>query len=113
MSFLDLGETIGNIYNTQFTQPNGGGFPDNNSANDMYESLTNQFNGIRDINDVNNVFSSQIGIGFLNGQDYEKLERARKLTESEYTLHPQLGYISLNQALNNDEVLAVAFQYSW
>ena len=78
----------------------------------MYESLTNQFNGIRDINDVNNVFSSQIGIGFLNGQDYEKLERARKLTESEYTLHPQLGYISLNQALNNDEVLAVAFQYT-
>ena len=112
VSFLDLGETIGNIYNTQFTQPNGGGFPDNNSANDMYESLTNQFNGIRDINDVNNVFSSQIGIGFLNGQDYEKLERARKLTESEYTLHPQLGYISLNQALNNDEVLAVAFQYT-
>ena len=55
MSFLDL-KTIGNIYNTQFTQPNGGGFPDNNSANDMYESLTNQFNGIRDINDVNNVF---------------------------------------------------------
>ncbi len=49
---------------------------------------------------------------FLNGQDYEKLERARKLTEAEYTLQPQLGYISLNQALNNDEVLAVAFQYT-
>ena len=64
------------------------------------------------INDENNVFSSQIGIGFLNGQDYEKLERARKLTEQEYSLHPQLGYISLNQALNNDEVLAVAFQYT-
>ena len=112
VSFLDLGETGNNIYNTQFTLSNGGTFPDNNSANDMYESLTNQFIGIRDINDVNNVFSSQIGIGFLNGQDYEKLERARKLTEQEYSLHPQLGYISLNQALNNDEVLAVAFQYT-
>ncbi len=112
VSFLDLGETGGNIFNNQFTLSNGGSFPDNNSANDMYESLTNQFNGIRDINDVNNIFSSQIGIGFLNGQDYEKLERARKLTEAEYTLQPQLGYISLNQALNNDEVLAVAFQYT-
>ena len=112
VSFLDLGETTGNIFNTQFTLSNGGSFPDNDAANDMYQSLTNQFNGIRDINDVNNVFSSQIGIGFLNGQDYEKLERARKLTESEYTIHPQLGYISLNQALNNDEVLAVAFQYT-
>ncbi len=112
VSFLDLGETNGNIYNTQFTLSNGGAYPDNNAANDMFESLTNQFSGIRDINDVNNILSSQIGIGFLNGQDYEKLERARKLTAQEYSLHPQLGYISLNQALNNDEVLAVAFQYT-
>ena len=112
VSFLDLGETSPNIYNTQFTLSNGGSFPDNDAANDMFESLTNQFSGIRDINDVNNILSSQIGIGFLNGQDYEKLERARKLSEQEYSVHPQLGYISLNQALNNDEVLAVAFQYT-
>ena len=112
VSFLDLGETTPNIYNTQFTLSNGGSFPDNDAANDMFESLTNQFSGIRDINDVNNILSSQIGIGFLNGQDYEKLERARKLSEQEYSIHPQLGYISLNQALNNDEVLAVAFQYT-
>ena len=112
VSFLDLGETGPNIYNSQFTFSNGGIFPDNNSANTMYESLTNTFSGIRDINNVNNIFSSQTAIGFLNGQDYEKLERARKLNESEYSLNNQLGYISLNQALNNDEVLAVAFQYT-
>ncbi|KGO88038.1 SprA protein [Flavobacterium rivuli WB 3.3-2 = DSM 21788] len=46
------------------------------------------------------------------GRDYSKLENARKLTSSEYTYHPQLGYISLNQKLNNDEVLAVAYQYT-
>ena len=46
-----------------------------------------------------------LAINFIGGQDYEKLERARKLKETEYTIHPQLGYISLNQALNNDEVL--------
>jgi cell surface protein SprA len=45
-------------------------------------------------------------------QDYEKLERSRKLSESEFTINSQLGYISLNSALNNDEVLAVAFQYT-
>ena len=112
VSFLDLGETSENIYNTQFTNSNGGNYPDNNSANDMFESLTNTFSGIRDINEVNNILSSVIGIDFLNGQDYEKLERARKLSESEYTVHHQLGYISLNQALNNDEVLAVSFQYT-
>jgi cell surface protein SprA len=46
------------------------------------------------------------------GQDYAKLENARKLSENEYSYHPQLGYISLNQRLSNDEVLAVAYQYT-
>ncbi|MCO5937361.1 cell surface protein SprA [Mucilaginibacter sp. RB4R14] len=44
--------------------------------------------------------------------NYAKLTYARKLTDKEFTLHPQLGYISLNYPLNNDEVLAVAYQYS-
>ena len=83
--------------------------------NDMYQNLINQFSGIRDINQVNNILAipSNLSINFIGGQDYEKLERASgKLKETEYTLHSQLGYISLNQALNNDEVLAVAFQYT-
>jgi cell surface protein SprA len=45
--------------------------------------------------------------------NYAKLTYARKLTETEYTLHPQLGYISLNYPLDNDQVLAVAYQYSY
>ena len=112
VSFLDLGETSSNIHNSLFTMSNGGVFPDNNAANNLFESLTTTFSAIRDINEVNNVLSAGIPLNFLNGQDYEKLERARKLAESEYTINRQLGYISLNQALNNDEVLAVAFQYT-
>lgn len=49
---------------------------------------------------------------FSEGIDYSKLENARKLSPSEYSFHPQLGYISLNQRLQNDEVLAVAYQYT-
>jgi cell surface protein SprA len=45
--------------------------------------------------------------------NYAKLTYARQLTSKEYTLHPQLGYISLNYPLNNDEVLAVAYQYTY
>ena len=52
------------------------------------------------------------GVTVSEGQDYSKLENARKLTSSEFTFHPQLGYISLQQKLANDEVLAVAFQYT-
>lgn len=48
----------------------------------------------------------------VEGVDYSKLENARKLSPSEYTFHPQLGYVSLNQKLQNDEVLAVAYQYT-
>ncbi|WP_395050838.1 cell surface protein SprA [Flavobacterium sp.] len=46
------------------------------------------------------------------GADYSKLENARKLNANEYTFNPQLGYISLQQRLANDEVLAVAYQYT-
>ena len=52
------------------------------------------------------------GVTPVQGQDYAKLENARKLSANEYTFHPQLGYISLQQRLNNDEVLAVAYQYT-
>ena len=109
VSFLDLGETNGNIYNTLFSSSNGGVFPDNNAANNMFTKLTNTYNDIRNINDVSNALQSTV---LSNGTDFEKLERARKLTESEFTFNNQLGYISLNQALNNDEVLAVAYEYT-
>ncbi|UYW02634.1 cell surface protein SprA [Flavobacterium agricola] len=67
-------------------------------------------NAIRDIATVNNGFNAQVQV--REGIDYSKLENARKLTETEFTYHEQLGYISLNQRLANDEVLAVAYQYT-
>jgi cell surface protein SprA len=63
---------------------------------------------IREVATANNGFT----VGVDEGLDYAKLENARKLTASEFTYHAQLGYISLNQRLANDEVLAVAYQYT-
>ncbi len=65
--------------------------------------------GIRDIATAGSGFNAP---GVLEGQDYVKLENARKLSANEFTYHPQLGYISLNQRLSNDEVLAVSYQYT-
>ncbi|RYY30122.1 MAG: cell surface protein SprA, partial [Sphingobacteriaceae bacterium] len=45
--------------------------------------------------------------------NYSKLTYARKLTATEFRLQPQLGYISLNYPLNNDEVLSVAYRYTY
>ena len=64
------------------------------------------------IRDVSNASAGFTGVNVTEGVDYSKLENARKLNPSEYTYHPQLGYISLNQRLTNDEVLAVAYQYT-
>jgi cell surface protein SprA len=64
------------------------------------------------VRDITNV-ESGVTVGVNEGFDYGKLESARKLIEGQdYVLHTELGYISLNQRLLNDEVLAVAFQYT-
>jgi cell surface protein SprA len=67
-------------------------------------------NNIREIVTAKDGFSSAINV--TEGQDYSKLENARKLLPNEYNFNTQLGYISLQQRLGNDEILAVAYQYS-
>lgn len=69
-------------------------------------------NSIREIATASAGFSNLGGAIVSEGTDYSKLENARKLSANEYTFHPQLGYISLSQKLTNDEVLAVAYQYT-
>jgi cell surface protein SprA len=65
-------------------------------------------NNIREIATSSSGFNANVN----EGADYSKLENARKLNANEYTFNAQLGYISLQQRLANDEVLAVAYQYT-
>ncbi len=70
--------------------------------------------GIRDIATVENAFNIPGGYVANQGFDYTFLENAQKLEPGrDYQFDSQLGYISLNQRLSNDEVLAVAFQYTF
>lgn len=88
--------------------------PPDNRNNDLDPSLIGSGGilqpSVREIVTVSN--SSFLGVSASEGRDYSKLENARKLSPAEYKYHTQLGYISLNQRLTNDEVLAVAFQYT-
>ncbi len=118
IAFMDLGEHNGNIYNTvPGFQDNGGQsyplsvFP-SNSANNMYEELTSNYSNIRQVDQISKTLSPLSSYNFTGGQDFEKIEQARKLSESEYMVDLNLGYISLNSSLNSDEVLAVAFSYT-
>jgi cell surface protein SprA len=52
-------------------------------------------------------------LGFTNGTDFEKITSSRKLAPSEYTFNKELGYISLQRKLQNDEAVAVAFEYTY
>ncbi|MCT4602954.1 MAG: cell surface protein SprA [Marinifilum sp.] len=112
VAFVDLGESAANIHNTSlFSQTEAGNLPDND-LNNAYAEMTNTYSGIRDINQVTGTLSP-LAPGFSSGIDYEKIENARKLSTSEYTVNEKLGYISLNQALNADEVLAVSYEYTY
>ncbi|SRX53012.1 cell surface protein SprA [Aequorivita sp. CIP111184] len=64
------------------------------------------------IRDVATVRQGFTGVQVSEGVDYVTLENARRLDSGEYSLNSQLGYISLNQKLNNDEVLAVSYQFT-
>ncbi|MFS4455882.1 cell surface protein SprA [Maribacter sp. 2304DJ31-5] len=92
-----------------------------NNANDYDPTLIGSggalTDGIRDVATVENGFNAASfvgGYGPNQGFDYAILENARKLEEGrDYDFNSQLGYISLNQRLSNDEVLAVAYQYTF
>ena len=112
VAFMDLGEgykadgTGTYVYNQNVIVPNPSLVLPSDSNNTLNNLKTNP--GIRDITQVTSTVQN---LGFNAGTDYEKLESARKLLPSEYTLHPKLGYIDLTSALNSDEVLAVAYEY--
>lgn len=55
--------------------------------------------------------ASASGATMIQTLNYEKFN-GRKLQPSEYTFNPKLGFVSLNQQLNTEQVLAVAFQYT-
>ncbi|RTE55017.1 cell surface protein SprA [Arenibacter aquaticus] len=100
-----------------FFNPSSAGNLPRNSAND-YDPLLIGAGGVlndnvRDIATVQSGFNIP-GYTVNQGFDYAILENARKLEEGrDYSYNTQLGYISLNQRLSNDEVLGVAFQYTF
>ncbi len=109
VAFSDLAE-VDSIRNKTKVTPTPGTLPiPYNNANDLYKNMVADAS-VRDINQVNQSLSN---LGYVGGVDYEKLSNARKLSESEYTLNAQLGYISLRNMLKTDEVLAVAYQYTY
>jgi cell surface protein SprA len=112
LAFLDLGEqqpyNNSQVHAGSSALPaafNAAAFPQ--MSNDLLQNLpanARQTNA----NDIVSYFQANGGT-----DNYARLTYARMLSDREYKLHPQLGYVSLNNALNADEVLAVAYRYTY
>ncbi|TRX55626.1 cell surface protein SprA [Fulvivirga sp. M361] len=112
VGLMDLGEpNTENVFrNTQFLPSGSDPNPVNrNDANELFAALPGQNENGRNSNEINGILE---GLGLDEGLDFEKITSARKLDFNEYTINSRLGYISLFRKLQNDEALAVSYQYS-
>lgn len=111
VAFTDLGEE--STLTSDYWIPNPSYPNPANQSNNLLSTIKEDYPGARNINDVTQALQPLAAYGIEGGTGYEKVESARLLSESEYTLNSSLGYISTRAALNSDEVLAVAFQYTY
>lgn len=95
-------------YNPRVQVNAGSTFVDNN-ANTLFQKLTTDAQ-IRRSDQAS--FELESSYGFTRGTDFDMLKGAKRLNEREFKFNTQLGYISLVAPLRNDEVLAVAYEYT-
>jgi cell surface protein SprA len=116
LALQDLGETAPDGYNQAGINYTGSpqNYPDNGNNTLNPPVLTATYPTVRDIsNGGAGTFYDANTSPFVGLVDYEQLTNARMLSAQDYTINTRLGYISLNQPLNNDEVLGVAYQYQY
>lgn len=107
VGFMDAGES-GKIYRNNVIQSKVlDGFPTANVANTLFDKLSTISANSDGIN------QALEGLGLVNGTDFEKITSARKLAPTEFTFNRELGYITLQRKLQNDEALAVAYEYTY
>ncbi len=122
VGFSELAESGAHIPTSQtYVHDIQSGDLPNNNQNDLYENLTHTgyypSNGAKDTSMRSaNMAVSEINAKFHNTlqqtQNFEILN-AKKLQPTEYSFNPKLGFISLNQTLNADQVLCVSYQYTY
>ncbi len=111
VGFMDLGEE--SHLATDYWTPNPALPNPANASNNLLSTIKTDYPEARNINQVPQALDPLSAYGITGGRDYEKVESARLLSSSEYTLNSTLGYISIKSQLSADEVLAVAYEYTY
>jgi len=121
VALMDLGEAdparVGEntAMNPNFAPPSAPIFPDlyqnglpDNRASGYFDAVK----ALPGSNTLDGAVAALQSRGLDQSVDFEKV-RARLLSPTEFTYHPELGYISLNLTLQPDEVLGVAYEYTY
>lgn len=116
LALMDLGEQ--SPYNTTLVSSGSSIAPAASLDKSFSQQSNNLLTQLSAINARSSASSAVVNFFAQSGAEsatvnYARVNYARRLTEREYTLNTQLGYISLNAALNSDEILAVAFRYTY
>lgn len=113
VGLMDLAEgKDANIYRDFITATPNASNANANNANDLFSRLLNINRSSGTVNESLKTLYG--GMDELeNGTDFEKITSARKLNDNEFTYNKRLGYITLSRKLQNDEALAVAYEYSF
>ena len=113
MAFMDVGEGDEKNISNHHWIGDVTAVP-SNSANNMLSEIKEQYPDARYMSKASSALMPLAQeYNFEGGKDYEKIESARLLNSSEYTLNESLGYIMLKTALASDEILAVAYEYTY
>ena len=107
VAFTDLAEST----SSRWGYGSGVSALPSNNANDEYNQMNTTYSEARNMDRTSSVLD---GIDRFTGSvDYEKLASARLLNSSEYKVNSAMGYISLKTSLQTDQVLAVAYEYTY
>lgn len=110
-AFLDLGEGR-RIFKPENPNigPGNPEIPASNTANELFSTLTSN-PSFRPFDNASTAIANDLNL--VKGTDFEQINGARKLSPNEYTFHNELGYLSLSRKLQNDEVVAVSYEYTY
>lgn len=106
VGLMDLGEN--KPFNPGINPLTAQPFP-YNDANDLYRRIINN-PASRNSSQITTILSS---FGLRPVQDFEKTFARKLVLNVDYSFNYQIGFLSLNQPLQPDEVLGVAFQYTY
>lgn len=110
-AFMDLGE--GRVLLNGENPSIGPGNPNSpaaNGANALFGNITSN-PAFRPFDTGSRTMESVLGL--RKGVDFEQINGARKLNPDEFFFNKELGFVSLFRRLQNDEVIAVSYEYTY